>query len=272
MSKLKISIIGCGAIGSSLAKSIYKDFSKRAVISAVFDLDHLKAKQLSKKILGKDYSVLDLKNAIKRSDLIIEAASAKSSLEIARLALKSGCDVMVMSVGGILGHIAELMKLANTNKARLYVPSGAICGIDGVKAANLGKIKRAILTTYKNPQAFKGVKYIEEKGFKLESISQETVLFEGLAKEAVKFFPQNINVAAVLSLAGIGENLTKVKIVASPGLKKNVHEIRIESDAGNIITRTENVLHPDNPKTSFLAVLSAVANLKQILSAVKVGT
>ena len=87
-----------------------------------------------------------------------------------------------------------------------------------------------------------------------------------------RYFPQNINVAAVLSLAGIGENKTQVRIIASPGVTRNTHEVRIESPAANISTRTENVLHPDNPKTSFLAVLSAIAMLKHILEPVVIGT
>jgi aspartate dehydrogenase len=98
------------------------------------------------------------------------------------------------------------------------------------------------------------------------------VLFSGKAKEAVKFFPQNINVAAVLSLAGIGSSKTKVKIIASSKVKRNIHEIEIESEAGRVFTRTENLIHPDNPKTSFLAVLSAASLLKQILSPLRIGT
>jgi aspartate dehydrogenase len=98
------------------------------------------------------------------------------------------------------------------------------------------------------------------------------VLFCGPAKEAVKYFPQNINVAAVLSLAGIGAGKTIVRIIASQAVNKNIHEISVEAQAGNIATRTENILHPENPKTSFLAVLSAQAVLKQILEPVKIGT
>lgn len=128
------------------------------------------------------------------------------------------------------------------------------------------------MTTRKNPVSFKGVKYIESRGIKLERIKKDRVLFCGPAKEAVKYFPQNINVAAVLSIAGLGRGKTLVKIIASPKIKKNIHEIKIESGAGNITTRTENVLHPKNPKTSFLAVLSAMETLRQILEPVRVGT
>jgi aspartate dehydrogenase len=106
----------------------------------------------------------------------------------------------------------------------------------------------------------------------LDNINEDTVIFEGDALQAVKVFPQNINVAATLSIGGIGPENTVVRIVASPHITRNVHEIEVESDAGRIVARSENTIHPSNPKTSYLAVLSAVATLKQILNSLKIGT
>jgi aspartate dehydrogenase len=106
----------------------------------------------------------------------------------------------------------------------------------------------------------------------LQNLTEDTVIFEGDAYSAIRLFPQNINVAATLSMAGIGPEKTLVRIVASPNITRNMHELEIESEAGRIVTRTENVIHPDNPKTSYLAVLSAIAVLKQVLSPVRIGT
>ncbi len=273
MNKLKIGIVGCGAIGSSLAKVILKDFSKEAKLCGLYDLEQDKAKKLSVRLLNSNYLAMsNLKELFRKSELIIEAASAKVSWGIAKLALADGKDIMIMSVGGVVSRLKPLVELAKKHRARVYIPSGAISGIDAVKASGIGRIKKALLTTTKSPLSFKGVKYVEDKGINLDGMKKETVLFSGKARDAVKYFPQNINVAAVLSLAGIGENKTRVKIIASPKVAKNIHEIEIESEAGDIFTRTENVLHPDNPKTSYLAVLSAVATLKQILEPVKIGT
>jgi len=110
-----------------------------------------------------------------------------------------------------------------------------------------------------------------KKKIRLDNITQDTVIFQGSAAQAIRAFPQNINVAATLSAAGIGIDNTVVRIVASPGLTRNIHEVEIESEAGRIVTRTENLVHPDNPKTSYLAVLSAIATLKQILEPIKIG-
>jgi aspartate dehydrogenase len=268
----RIGIVGCGAIGSSLAKYIARDFSGKAKLVALYDIDNLKSCSLSRRISKNIIAVSSLKSLIVKSDLVIEAASAKSSFDIARIALSAKKNIMVMSVGGIVNSFDSLRKLAVKNNCRIYIPSGAISGIDALKAAGISKISKVILTTTKNPRAFRGVKYVADKGVKLDKIRKDLVLFSGKASEAVKYFPQNINVAAVLSLAGIGIKKTQVRVIASPFVTKNIHEIKIESSAANITTRTENVLHPDNPKTSYLAVLAAVATLKQTLEPAKVGT
>lgn len=272
MPKLSIGIVGCGAIGSSLAKAIVRDFSRQAKLSALYDLDGLKSKKLAESFKPKALAVKNLKDLIKKSDLVIEAAAAGASFEIAKSTLILKKNLMIMSVGGIVKGFDILSKLAVKNNCKVYIPSGAISGIDALKAAGIGRVKRVTLTTTKNPLAFKGVKYIEERKINLNNIDKEVILFSGKAKDAVRYFPQNINVAAVLSLAGIGVDKTRVRVVASPKVFKNVHEIEIESDAAKISTRTENILHPDNPKTSYLAVLSAVAVLKGILEPIKIGT
>ena len=270
---MKIGIVGCGAIGSSLAKTIVKNFSAQARLVALYDIDTKKTKSLSRLVLGKkNLAVLSLAQLINRSHLVIEAASAKSSWEIAQDVLTKRRDILIMSVGGIVSHFKKLSDLAKRYNSKVYIPSGAISGVDALKAARIGKIKKVILTTRKNPLSFKGVGYVEEKSIDLKRIKKDRILFSGAAKDAVKYFPQNINVAAILSIAGLGEDRTEVKIIASPKIDKNIHEIEIESEAARIFTRTENILHPDNPKTSYLAVLSAVATLKQILEPIRIGT
>ena len=267
LKKLKIGIVGYGAIGSSLAKAIRSSFSKDAGLAAIYDIDKNKPGLANNKL-----SVSTLAQLIKKSDLVIECASVGSSWNIARAALAKGRSIIIMSVGGVIRHYQQLRSLAGKHKAKVYIPSGAISGIDALKAAGIGRIKKVMLTTRKNPLSFKGVKFVQAKGIKLDKIKKDTILFFGPASEAVKYFPQNINVAAVLSLSGIGPHKTLIKIVASPSVHKNIHEIQIHSEAADIFTRTENILHPHNPKTSYLAVLAAVATLKQIIEPVKIGT
>jgi len=273
MKKLKIGIVGSGAIGTSLAKFICKELKDKASLVALYDAERIKAENLSSLLVHKSsLAVKSLDGLIVRSDLVIECAKAGSSFGIAQKSLLQGRDIMIMSVGGVVEKFSALHNLAKRKNAKIYIPSGAISGVDALKASAVGKIKSVTLTTTKNPLSFKGVRYVEELGLDLNRLGKDKVLFSGSANQAVKYFPQNINVSAVLSLAGIGAKRTEVRIIASPKTKKNIHEIRIESEAGSVFTRTENVLHPENPKTSFLAVLSASATLKQILEPVKIGT
>lgn len=269
---LKIGIVGCGAIGSSLAGAILTDFADRAELAGLYDIEIEKAYNLASKLNNPKLAALNLGDLINKASLLIEATKADCVFEIAKKVISASCDILIMSVGGIAQHYKELAALAQEKGAKIFIPSGAICGLDGLKASACGKINKVTLTTRKPPKAFLGIPYLLKKKIRLDNLSEETVIFEGSAYSAIKFFPQNINVAATLSIAGIGLEETLVRIVASPNISKNIHEVEIESDAGKIITRTENVIHPDNPKTSFLAVLSAIATLKQILEPVKIGT
>ncbi len=269
---LKIGVVGCGAIGSSLAGIIKKDFSDSAELAALYDIDQSKSSGLSEALCGSvRLKVKDLALLISKCDLVIETSSARCSAEIARSVLSEGRSVMVMSVGGVLDDFKNLYDLAKKSGAKLYIPSGAIAGIDALKALNCSKIESVTLTTKKPPKAFHGVAYVTENKIDLEGLKEDKVIFEGDCLAATKAFPQNINVAATLSIAGIGPERTRVRIVASPSITKNIHEVRIESEAGSVVTQTENTIHPANPKTSYLAVLSAVAVLKNILEPVRVG-
>lgn len=269
---IRIGIVGCGAIGSSIAQAIVEDFSPQAKLSAVLDIQKNKAVDLANRLQDKKIIASDLKDLILRSDLVVEATTAESSYRIALRSISFKKDVMVMSVAGILERFFELRQLAEKKKVRLLIPSGAICGLDAVKAVALDKIRRVVLTTYKPPFAFKGNKYILKKRINLNRIKENTLLFKGSVYDAVKLFPQNVNVCATLSMAVGNPHLIEVNIIASIQSKNNIHEVLIDSEAGRIITRCENVAHPNNPKTSFLAVLSALAVLKEYLELTRIGT
>jgi len=269
--KIKIGLVGCGTIGSEIAKAVDKDFKNRADLVAISDIDAGKAAFLRRQ-LKKKPAIVNIDELIKKSGLIIEAASAKISGQVAKKAILGKKDVIIMSVGGVVNNYADLFNLAKRKASKIYLPSGAICGLDGVKSASLGKIHKAELTTRKRPLALMGAPFIKKNKIDLTKIKSEKVIFNGSAKEAIAGFPKNINVSCALSLAGIGPQRTKVKIIVSPNYTKNMHEIQIEGEFGKLITKTENVPSPNNPKTSYLAVLSAIRTLKQVLDPVKIGT
>lgn len=268
----KIGIVGCGTIGAFLAKRIDKDFKSLARVVGLCDVDRKKARLLADR-LSRKVPVVSLESLIAKSDLIIEAASSAISAKVCKSSVEKGKDIMVMSIGGLVRKSKKLFSLARRKKARIILPSGAICGLNGVKSAGVAKIEKVTLITRKPPQGLKGAPYIVNNKIDLDSITKEEILFDGTAEEAVHAFPKNINVSALLSIAGIGPKKTKVRIVTSPEYMVNTHEIEVEGDFGRLIARTENVPSPENPRTSFLAPLSALAALKQFLDdTTRIGT
>jgi len=272
--KTRIGIVGCGTIGIQIAKAIETRLKDKAVLSAICDVDQLKIDNFLSKIKSRP-DICSLIDLIKKSDFVVEAASAGISADVAKKALTAEKDALIMSVGGLLKG-ASLMTLAKKAKSRLYIPSGALAGLDGLKSASIGKIDKVTLTTKKSPKVLTGAPYLEKNNIDILSIKKETVIFEGTPKEAVKGFPKNINVAATLSLiCGVGANSVRplhIRIIAVPGLKTNIHEVEVEGEFGRLVTKTENLPSPDNPKTSFLAALSAIATLEGALNNIKIGT
>ena len=268
--KKTIAVIGCGVIGSRLAEEAEENLSRYIGRIVLFDADSGRMKDLASR-LASSGEASGLEEAIDAADLIVEAASPAVSRELLKMAVEKGKDIMLMSIGGVLGK-EDLLDKAREKGVRVLLPSGAVCGIDGVKAAKIAGIESATLTTRKSPKSIKGAPYLEANKIDVDSVAGETVVFEGTALEAVKGFPKNINVSAILSLAGVGPERTKVRIIISPEYTRNTHEIEVEGSSGRLTMRAENVPSPDNPKTSYLAALAAITSLRQYFDTVRIGS
>ncbi len=279
MAKIRAGVVGCGAIGSEICKSIDSESGLGIELKLLIDKHPENMERLCKKLKNKpdiiksDSTKLD--ETLTEVDLLIECASQAAVREFVIPALKQGKDAMILSVGALLcepGLFEELESISKEKGCRVYIPSGAVAGIDGLKSGAVGGIQSVELRTRKPPSGFEGNEYVKEKGIDLSSIEREKTLFTGSAKEAVKYFPENVNVAASLSLAGIGSEATRVTIVADPSTMENVHEIKVRGEFGKLFVRVENVPSRANPKTSYLAALSAIATLKSISYPIRVGT
>lgn len=272
MHKLKAGIIGCGSIGTHLAKVLSREFRREAELAYLCDRRREKAELLKRRI-HSPVKIVSLEELIRKSDLIIEAASTQISGEVATQALKLGKQVLIMSVGGLLDSQVTVTRKGDSHLGgRLWIPSGALAGIDALLAARQGKIKTVKLVTRKPPEALRWARYFHTRKFPRLAGKKEKCIFKGNALQAVAAFPENINVAAVLSLAGIGPRKTKVEIWTSRAYRSNQHEVTVEGKFGEIRTVTKNVPFPENPKTSYLAALSAAAVLRKIFSSTRVGT
>lgn len=154
--------------------------------------------------------------------------------------------------------------MARENDTKVYLPTGALCGICGVESASVVGVDKVTLETKKSPDSLREAKYIKEHNIDLDSMKEQTVVYEGPASEAVKNFPKNVNVAAALSIAGVGFEKTTVKIICDPNTDKNSHTIKLKGEAGELLGVSMNVPFPENPRTSYLAALSAISALRKI--------
>jgi aspartate dehydrogenase len=266
---MRVGIVGLGTIGRALCQAI--DRGEIAVqLAAVTTRHHERAKPFLQS-LGHQPPLLALEELVSSSELVIEAATHEALETIAPCRLCQGKDLMVLSVGGLLEH-DEWVNLARQTGSRIYVPSGAIVGLDGVKGAAIGRITAVTMTSRKPPKALAGAPFVVEHRIDLDGFTQETLLFEGSAREACRGFPANVNISAALSLAGIGADRTRIRVIVVPSGTRNVHDIEVVGEFGRFSIHLENEPSETNPRTGKLTYLSTLAMLKGLANPLQVGT
>ena len=267
---MRITIVGCGSRGSKLAEAADKMMEVKRIY--LVDSDKARAEALAA-TLNKAEVVEDVEEELYHCDLVIECATQDAARQVIPKVVARGVDIMIMSVGALVDDDFREMvtEKAKQCEAKVYIPAGAICGTDGLRASTVGEVQKVELITTKPPVSFEGVKYVQDRGIDLSTIKEKTVLYTGPAREAVQLFPRNVNVAATVSIMGIGFDKTMVTIAVDPSIKINSHELRIKGEFGELTTHTYNVPSPINPKTSNLSVFSAISALQRIVKNQWVG-
>lgn len=254
---MNLGIIGCGAIGTDVGKAADKmeEFEKIYLYDTKLEVSEQLCKSLKKAEIKPVKKFLDDVN------IVFEAASQQAVEEYAEMIIAAGKDIIIMSVGSFLDNNfrEKIERIAREKECKIYLPSGAVCGIDGILSASIDGIDEVTLVTTKSPASL---------GKKIE---KRKVIFEGKARDAVIKFPMNLNVAASLSLAGIGFDNTKVEIVADPVVTRISHKILAHGKFGRLRAEVENMPNPKNPKSSYMASLSAIATLKRIVNPIQIG-
>lgn len=275
MYQIGLGILGCGAIGSTIARAVDSGQISDLRIVALFDQTKEASLNLASKLKSKPRVCSSFKDFIDVDglDIVLESASQNAVREYGARILSAGKDFVVMSVGALLNDRfrKELESVASAIGKRIYVPSGAIAGLDGIRAARINGLDKVSLTTRKPPRALAGSHYFKMRHMDASKIVHVETIYEGFATEAVEYFPENINVAATLSLAGLGSDKTKVNVVADPTVDRNIHEIEVSGKFGRMKITMENLPHPENPRTSYIAALSALSCLQSISSPLKLG-
>jgi len=254
---MKVGIVGCGAIGSEVARAA----SAMTEVTELwlFDIDPDAPALL--KSLPRTHIAASAADLLRHVDLVVECANKGVVQTVVRDALATGKKAMLMTIGALADDALreELTGLARKHGGKIYIPSGAVMGVDGVKAAAAADLKSVTLVTTKPPAG------LDKK------LDRWTLLFSGPAREAVQRFPKNVNVAATLSLAGLGFDQTHVQVAVDPLATRNSHKVIIEGNFGRARIEVENLPSPTNPATSYLASLSAIAMLRRILSPIEIG-
>ena len=269
MSNMKIGIAGLGAIGRVLARKIQSGALPHIMLAGVTSGDRSKAQNFLNEI-GSAAPVLDIHQLATASDVVVECAPAASFADIARPVLTSGKKLMALSAGQLLRH-PELVALAKETGGQIIVPTGALIGFDAVSAAAEGEIRSVTMITRKPINGLMGAPYLVRNGIDISNLSESLCVFRGSARDAAAGFPENVNVAAALSLAGSGPDRTTIEIWADPSVKRNMHRVVVEADSARFEMAIENV-PSENPKTGRITALSVVAALRKMVSPLRVGT
>jgi aspartate dehydrogenase len=272
-----IGIFGCGTIGREVLKAVASGAVPDSKIGGVYDRNPERVDRALAATDGLDAGLQcgDPLNLSAECDVVLECAGHSAVAEFAVPLLKTGTDLLALSVGALADADLhdEIIETARANDARFEVPSGALAGVDAIKGAAVnGELDEVVFTTVKPPEGLAGAPHVEQSGIDLDTVTERRLVFEGSAREAAPAFPANINVAMALSLAGLGAAETVVKIYADPDERDNVHVIEADGGAGSMELSFHTTPHPDNPKTSYIAALSAIASLERRTAPLVVGT
>ena len=264
---LRIGLAGLGAVGLEVARRLQAGIPG-LVLAAVSARDLAKARD--RITLGPAVPVVKLEELPDLCDVVVEGLPPASFPTIAAATIARARLFMPLSVGQLLSNW-ELVEQARASGARILVPTGALIGLDAVRAAAEGEIYSVKMVTRKPPAGLEGSPYLVEQGISVRDLSSPLKVFEGTARDGALGFPANVNVAAALSLAGIGPDRTRLEIWADPSLSRNTHRIDVDSDTARFSMTIENI-PSENPRTGRIVALSTIAALRGLVSELRVGT
>ena len=267
-STLRVGVGGLGAIGMEVVQALDGGIAGLE-LSAVSARDTVKALERLARLRSKPRLVA-LNQLASFADVVVECAPAAVYDQVAIPAIDAGLILVTMSSGALLSR-EDLFAKAKVTGARIIVPSGGILGLDAIRAAAEGNIHSVTLITRKPPHSLAGAPYVVQRNIPLLDFTSAELIFQGSARDAAQVFPANANVAATVSLAGIGPTRTRVEIWVVPGLKENVQELHVRSDSADFDLKLSSRPLPDNPRTGSLTPKSVIAALRALTSNLSIG-
>jgi aspartate dehydrogenase len=267
---LKLAIAGLGAIGLAVARRVDAGELPGLELVAVAARDAAKAKAVMAGLRAPP-RLADLAGLAEVADVVVECLPPRHFAEVARPAIQKGRILMPLSVGALIDHM-DLVELARQTGARILVPTGALLGLDAVRATAEGRIVSVTMVTRKPPAGLAGAPLLAKQGLSVEGLKAPLRVFAGSAREAIAGFPANVNVAVALSLAGIGPDRTQVEVWADPGVARNTHTVTVKSDSSDLTMTIANIPSEENPRTGRITALSVLAALRRLTEPLVVGS
>jgi aspartate dehydrogenase len=268
MSGFTVAICGLGAVGLEVARILDSGVDGlRLILAAARDQDGARTKVAA---LRQPPEIVPIAR-LGAADIVVEAAPASIFDEVAEVAVGAGRIFVPASVGALLGRM-DLVEKARQTGARILPPTGALLGLDAVRAAAEGEVHEVMLESRKPPLGYSGAPWVVAKRIDLASITMPTCIFDGNASGAAAGFPANANVAAALALAGVGPERTRVKLWADPTVQRNVHAVTVDAAAARFTMTIEGLPSPINPRSSRITPLSIVASLRGLTATLKSGS
>jgi aspartate dehydrogenase len=265
---LKVGLAGLGAVGLGVARRLEAGIPGLALVAVAVRDPHKARRNLPD--AGSRIPIMAAEALAQVSDIVVEGLPPALFRGVAISVIDAGKIFMPLSVGQLLENW-DLVERTKQTGARILVPTGALLGLDAVRAAAEGTIRSVTMITRKPPNGLEGAPYLVERGISLKDLKEPRKIFDGTAREGARGFPANVNVAAALSLAGIGPDKTRLEIWADPGLDRNTHRIEVDADTARFSMMIEGV-PSENPRTGRIVPLSAIAALRGLVAELKVGT
>ncbi|MSP31619.1 MAG: aspartate dehydrogenase [Pseudolabrys sp.] len=265
---LRVGLAGLGAVGLEVAKRLIAGVPG-LTLTAVAVRDADKARRAIRQV-GDTVALRKATDLASDCDVVVECLPPALFREVAISAIDKGRLFMPLSVAQLLEN-SDLIERAKSKGARILVPTGGLIGFDAVRAVAEGSIRSVNMVTRKPPAGLDGALYLVERGISVAGLKAPLKVFDGTAREGARGFPTNVNVAAALSLAGIGPDRTHLEIWADPAVTMNTHTITVEADTARFTMTIENV-PSENPRTGKVVALSTVAALRALVSELKVGS
>jgi aspartate dehydrogenase len=265
---LQVGLAGLGAVGLNVARRLEEGIPGLG-LAAVAVRDRDKARR-NLPGAGERIPIVAAENLAETCDVVIECLPPQLFRGVALSVIDRGKIFMPLSVGQLLDNW-DLVERAKQTGARILAPTGALLGLDAVRAAAEGTIHAVTMVTRKPPSGLEGAPYLVERGISLKDLKTSKKIFDGSAREGARGFPANVNVAAALSLAGIGPDKTRLEIWADPALSRNTHRIEVDADTARFSMMIEGI-PSENPRTGRIVPLSVIAALRGLVAEIKVGT